>query len=53
MSTNTTTIAGGFERQTWGVDYARPRDSRLREAGGVLISSSNDNGSYNHRTAAA
>lgn len=38
------TIAGAFERQTWGVDYVRPQDSLLREAGGVLISSSNDKG---------
>ena len=48
MNTNTTTIAGAFERQTWGVDYVRPQNSLLREAGGVLISSSNDNGSYSH-----
>ena len=48
MNTDTPTIAGAFERQTWGVDYVRPQDSLLREAGGVLISSSNDNGSYSH-----
>ena len=48
MNTNTTTIAGAFEQKSWGVDYVRPQDSLLREAGGVLISSSNDNGSYSH-----
>lgn len=48
MNTNTTTIAGAFEQESWGVDYVRPQDSLLREAGGVLISSSNDNGSYSH-----
>lgn len=48
MNTNTTTIAGAFEQENWGVDYVRPQDSLLREAGGVLISSSNDNGSYSH-----
>ena len=47
-TTNTTTIAGAFERQTWGVDYVRPQDSLLREAGGELVASSNDNGSYSH-----
>ena len=51
MTTNTTTIAGAFERETWGVEYVRPQNSLLREAGGVLISSSNDgagNGSWSH-----
>ena len=48
MSTNTITIAGAFERKTWGVDYVRPQDSLLREAGGELVASSNDNGSYSH-----
>lgn len=48
MNTNTTTIAGAFEQESWGVDYVRPQDSLLREAGGVLISSSNDNGSHSH-----
>ena len=48
MNTNTTTIAGAFEQESWGVDYVRPQDSLLREAGGVLISSSNDNGGYSH-----
>lgn len=48
MNTNTITIAGAFERQTWGVDYVRPQESLLHEAGGVLISSSNDNGGYSH-----
>ena len=47
MTTNTT-IAGAFERQTWGVDYVRPQGSLLREAGGELVTSSNDNGSYSH-----
>ena len=46
MNTNTTTIAGAFERETWGVEYVRPQGSLLREAGGVLISSSNDGGGY-------
>ena len=45
---NTITIAGAFERQTWGVDYVRPQDSLLRAAGGELVASSNDNGSYSH-----
>ena len=47
----TTTIAGAFERESWGVEYIRPQDSLLREAGGVLIASSNDgagNGSWSH-----
>ena len=44
----TITIAGAFERETWGVEYARPSNSSLRAAGGVLISSSNDNGGYSH-----
>ena len=48
MNTNTTTIAGAFEQETWGVDYVRPQDSLLREAGGELISSSNDNGGGSH-----
>ena len=51
MNTNTTTLAGAFERQTWGVEYIRPSNSSLRAAGGVLISSSNDgagNGSWSH-----
>lgn len=47
-NTNTITIAGAFERQTWGVDYVRPQDSLLREIGGVLIDSSNENGGYSH-----
>ena len=45
------TIAGEFERQTWGVEYVRPTNNSLREAGGALISSSNDgagNGSWSH-----
>ena len=44
-------IAGAFERQTWGVEYCRPSNSSLRAAGGELISSSNDgagNGSWSH-----
>ena len=48
---NTNTIAGAFEQESWGVDYVRPQDDLLREAGGVLISSSNDgagNGSWSH-----
>ena len=50
MSTNTTpiTIAGAFERETWGVEYVRPSSSSLRAAGGELVSSSNDRGSYSH-----
>ena len=51
MNTNTTTIAGAFERETWGVEYIRPSNSSLRAAGGVLVSSSNDgagNGSWSH-----
>ena len=50
-NTNTNTIAGTFERQTWGVEYARPSSSSLRAAGGELVSSSNDgagNGSWSH-----
>ena len=52
-NTNTTpiTIAGAFERETWGVEYIRPSNSSLRAAGGVLVSSSNDgagNGSWSH-----
>lgn len=42
------TIAGAFERQTWGVEYCRPSNSSLRAAGGELIASSNDKGSYSH-----
>ena len=51
MNTNTTTIAGAFEQETWGVEYIRPSNSSLRAAGGVLVSSSNDgagNGSWSH-----
>lgn len=48
MNTTNTTIAGAFERQTWGVDYVRPQASLLREVGGVLIHSSNENGGYSH-----
>ena len=51
MNNTTITIAGAFERETWGVEYARPTGKSLREAGGVLISSSNDgagNGSWSH-----
>lgn len=47
----TTTIAGAFEQETWGVEYIRPSNSSLRAAGGVLVSSSNDgagNGSWSH-----
>lgn len=47
----TTTIAGAFEQETWGVEYVRPSNSSLRAAGGVLVSSSNDgagNGSWSH-----
>lgn len=48
MNTNTTTIAGAFEEESWGVEYIRPSNSSLREAGGELVSSSNDNGGYSH-----
>lgn len=45
----TTTIAGAFEQETWGVEYIRPSNSSLRTRGEVLVSSSNDgagNGSW-------
>ena len=45
---NTNTIAGAFEQETRGVEYVRPQGSLLRAAGGVLISSSNDNGGWSH-----
>ena len=48
MNNTTTTIAGAFERETWGVEYARPTGKSLREAGGELVASSNDKGSYSH-----
>ena len=51
MTNDNITIAGAFERQTWGVEYARPSNSSLRAAGGELVSSSNDgaqNGSWSH-----
>ena len=48
MNNTTTTIAGAFERETWGVEYARPTGKSLREAGGELVASSNDKGGYSH-----
>ena len=48
MNTNTTTIAGAFEQASWGVDSVRPQNRLLREAGGELVTSSNENGSYSH-----
>ena len=48
MNTNTTTIAGAFEQESSGVDYVRPQGSLLREAGGVLLCSSNDKGGSSH-----
>lgn len=43
-----TTIAGAFERQTWGVEYDRPSNSSLRAAGGELVASSNGRGGCSH-----